>query len=186
MKTRRSSRRGAAMSPVRRSTGETCQGHPRRRSLVTLKCRRRASRRQHKTVGSSTRQAARPAREDQRMVRSRAVPSGTGASEPQRSAPIKSIPREGRRSGRCPPASSMTALTAQTLTPSEASVEGEVVGLGVHAERATSGVAKRWPVTMQTLLIRGSGARTFMCPSSPAGATVQPRPLRRPGEQPPE
>jgi hypothetical protein len=117
MKTRRPSRRGAAMSPVRRSTGAMCQGHPRRRSVVTLKCRRCASRRQHKTVGSSTRQAARPAREDQRMVRSRAVPSETGASEPQRSAPVKSIPREGRRSGRCPPARSMTALTAQTLTP---------------------------------------------------------------------
>jgi hypothetical protein len=39
-----------------------------------------------KTVGSSSRQAAHTAREDQRMVRSHVVRSGTGASEPQRSA----------------------------------------------------------------------------------------------------
>jgi hypothetical protein len=40
-----------------------------------------------KTTGSSSRQAARPAREDQRVVRPRAVPSGAGAPEPQRSMP---------------------------------------------------------------------------------------------------
>jgi hypothetical protein len=45
MKTRRPSLRGAEMLPVRRSTGATCRGHPRQRLPVTLKCRRRASRR---------------------------------------------------------------------------------------------------------------------------------------------
>jgi hypothetical protein len=45
-KTRRPSRRGAVMSPVRRSTGATCRGRPHHRPLATLKCRhRRASRR---------------------------------------------------------------------------------------------------------------------------------------------
>jgi hypothetical protein len=39
-----------------------------------------------KTVGLSSRQAARPAREDQRTVRPREAPSETGASESQRSA----------------------------------------------------------------------------------------------------
>jgi hypothetical protein len=34
-----------------------------------------------KTVGSSSRQEARPTREDQQMVRPHVVPSGTGASE---------------------------------------------------------------------------------------------------------
>jgi hypothetical protein len=36
-----------------------------------------------KTIGSSSRQAAPPAREDQRTIRPRVAPSGTGASEPQ-------------------------------------------------------------------------------------------------------
>jgi hypothetical protein len=40
-----------------------------------------------KSVGSSSRRAACPAREDQRTVRPRVVPSGTGASESLRSAP---------------------------------------------------------------------------------------------------
>jgi hypothetical protein len=45
-----------------------------------------------KTVGASSCPMAPPTREDQRMVRSRAVPSGTGASEPQRSAPRQADP----------------------------------------------------------------------------------------------
>jgi hypothetical protein len=48
--------------------------------------------RRDKNVGSSLRQAARPAREDQRTVRPRVVPSGTGASEMQRSAPCQADP----------------------------------------------------------------------------------------------
>jgi hypothetical protein len=40
-----------------------------------------------KTLGSSSCQVARPARGDQQVVRPRAVPIGTGAPEPQRSAP---------------------------------------------------------------------------------------------------
>jgi hypothetical protein len=47
-----------------------------------------------KTVCSSSRQAACPARGDQRTVRPCVVPSGTGASEPQRSAPRQpNLPR---------------------------------------------------------------------------------------------
>jgi hypothetical protein len=44
------------------------------------------------TVGSSSHQAACPAREDQRTVRPRVAPSGTGASEPQRSVPRQADP----------------------------------------------------------------------------------------------
>jgi hypothetical protein len=47
-----------------------------------------------KTVGSSSRQAARPAREDQQMVRPRVAPSRTNASESQRSAPRQANPPE--------------------------------------------------------------------------------------------
>jgi hypothetical protein len=49
--------------------------------------RRRWATEHDKATGSSSRQVTRPTREDQRMVHPRAVPSGTGASEPQRSAP---------------------------------------------------------------------------------------------------
>jgi hypothetical protein len=45
-----------------------------------------------KTVGSSSRQAARPAREDQGTVRPRVVPSGTGTFEMQRSTPHQADP----------------------------------------------------------------------------------------------
>jgi hypothetical protein len=45
-----------------------------------------------KTVGSSLRQAACPAREDQRTVHPRVAPSGTGASESQRSTPRQADP----------------------------------------------------------------------------------------------
>jgi hypothetical protein len=45
-----------------------------------------------KTVGSSSHQAAPPARVDQRSVRSRAAPSRTGASESQRPAPCQDDP----------------------------------------------------------------------------------------------
>jgi hypothetical protein len=43
-------------------------------------------------VDSSLRQAARPAREDQRMVRLRVEPSRTGASRPQSAAPCQADP----------------------------------------------------------------------------------------------
>jgi hypothetical protein len=45
-----------------------------------------------KNVGSSSRQAAHPAREDQQMVRPRVAPSRTGASKSQRAAPRQAEP----------------------------------------------------------------------------------------------
>jgi hypothetical protein len=50
-----------------------------------------------KNVGSSSRQAARPAREDQRSVCPCVAPSGTGASEPQRTTPRQADPDPLRR-----------------------------------------------------------------------------------------
>jgi hypothetical protein len=41
------------------------------------------------------------------------------------------------------------------------------------------------PWRLQSLLIRGGGASDVQCPVSPAGAMVQPRPLRKPDAQPP-
>jgi hypothetical protein len=50
MNTCRLSRRGAEMSPVRRSTRATCRGRPRRRLPAALKCHRRAS---HRRLGAT-------------------------------------------------------------------------------------------------------------------------------------
>jgi hypothetical protein len=82
------------MLPMRRSTRATCRGRPRCRHLAAPKCHCRAGhgRRGDKTMGSSSRQAASPARVEQQSVRSRAAPSGTGAPESQRSAPRQAGP----------------------------------------------------------------------------------------------
>jgi hypothetical protein len=126
-----------------------------------------------KTVGSSSHQAARPAREDQRTVRPRVAPSGTGASESQRSAPRQADPREGRRSDRRPPASLTMAPTAPTLTTCRGA---DRVG-SRHTRHRRRARRKR----RSQALPRGacshylSGVvepRTFTCPSSPARATV--------------
>jgi hypothetical protein len=107
-------------------------------------------------VGSTSRQAARPAREDQRTVRPHAAPSGTGASESQRSAPLEAdTPQEGRRSGRRPPASFTMAPIAPTLTPAEVAIAGEVVGLGVDVEHATGGGARCCPAAPAVIAYLG-------------------------------
>jgi hypothetical protein len=105
-----------------------------------------------KTVGSSSRQAARLTREDQRTVRPRVAPSGTGASEPQISAPHQADPP--RRSEERP------AFARQLYdgsdhpdsdSPAEALIAGEVFGLGVDAERTAGGGAKRCPTTFAVI-----------------------------------
>jgi hypothetical protein len=70
----------------------------------------------NKTVGLSSRQVAPPAREDQRMVRSCAVPKRVLSSR-RDLRPVKTIPQEGQRSGRRPPTSFMMAPTVPTPTP---------------------------------------------------------------------
>jgi hypothetical protein len=72
--------------PARRWTGATCRGRPRCRLPAPPKCRHR---------GGRARQAAHPAREDQRTVRPRVVPSRTEASELQRAAPRQADPLRG-------------------------------------------------------------------------------------------
>jgi hypothetical protein len=93
-----------------------------------------------KNVGSNSRQAVRPAREDQRTVRPRVAPSRMGASESQRAAPRQVDPPEavGGATGSCP-------LTFQRFRPpqlgllAEASIASKVDGLGVDAERVAGG-----------------------------------------------
>jgi hypothetical protein len=70
-----------------------------------------------KNVGSSSRQAARPAREDQQTIHRRMAPSRTGASEAQRAASRQADPRGGWRSDRLPSANFLMALTDPTRIP---------------------------------------------------------------------
>jgi hypothetical protein len=65
-----------------------------------------------KNVGSSSRQAARPAREDQRTVCTHVAPSRTGASESQRAAPRQADPLRRQ----LPSANSTMVRTARTPT----------------------------------------------------------------------
>jgi hypothetical protein len=141
MRTHCPSRRGVAMLPARRLTGATCRGHPRRRRLAALKCRRRAGRRRP----GATRLWARA--HVKRLPsfkwtsgRSAPVrrPAGWALSSHRDLRPAKPILREGRRSDRRPPASSMTAWTAPTPTHCRGTVRGgdcRVYTSGTHARK---------------------------------------------------
>jgi hypothetical protein len=139
-----------------------------------------------KTVGSSSRQVAPlPERTSGQFaltwrLAERAPPRYRGPH------PAKPTPRGGRRSGRRPPASFMIALIASNPTPCRGAGRG-----GGHRTQRRHRARRRWRCQE---LARGACSRclsgvaeprTFMCPSSPAGATVQPRSLRRPWGQPP-
>jgi hypothetical protein len=189
MKTRRPSRRGAEMSPARRSTRATCRGRPRHRLLATLKCRRHASRRGPCATRPWARaRVRRLASPEKTSVRSTLVWRPVGRAPPSRKdpRPAKPILQEGRRSVRCPPASFTMAPTASTLTPCRGADHGR--GRRTRRQRRAH---LRW---RSQVLPRGvcshclsmvAGPRMFTCPSSLVGATIQPRPSQRPGGQPP-
>jgi hypothetical protein len=112
-----------------------------------------------KTVGSSSRQAARPTREDQRMVRPRAAPSGTGAPESQRSAPCQADPP--RRSEERP--ASARQLYDGSDRPDSDSLQ-RCRPRGKSSDSASTPSAPQAagsdavPQRLQSLLIRGGGA----------------------------
>jgi hypothetical protein len=188
MRIRRLSRRGAAMSPAPRSTGATCWGRPHRRRPVALKCRHRAGRERRGTTRLWARAHVRrlPLSEwasglsaPVRRPAGRALPSCKDLR------PVKPILREGRRSDRCPSASSMTARTAPTPTPCRSAGRGGG-GRIRHRRRVRR---RQWnrvlPHDACNRFLSGvAEPRMFTCPLSQAGATVQLRPLRKPEEQP--
>jgi hypothetical protein len=102
MKTRHRSRRGAVTLPTAVDwsdmPGSSSSSPPCATEVSSSQWPQTATR--DKNVGFSSRQAARPAREDQRTVRPRVAPSRTGASESQRAAPRQTNPP--RRSEECP------------------------------------------------------------------------------------
>jgi hypothetical protein len=121
--------------------------------------RRRQATERDKTIGSSSRQVARSARKDLRLVRPRVVPSRTGASETQRSVPRLVDPP--RRSEERP-------------TPARLLYDGsdhpDSDSLQRHRSRGMSSDSVSTPSTppvaepsatprrLQSLLIRGGGA----------------------------
>jgi hypothetical protein len=174
------------MSPARRSIGATCWGCPRRRHLAVLKCSRGSSRRRRSAIRPWARAHIRrfPSPE-WTSGRSSPVRRPTGRVLPVRKdlRPVKPILRGGRRSDRSPPASSMMARTAPTPTPCRGTGHG-----GDHWTQRRHRACRRWRSQASprgTCSRFSSGAaepQTFMCPLLQAGATVQPRPLRRPEE----
>jgi hypothetical protein len=188
MKTHRPSRRGADMSPARRSTRATCRGRPHRRLLTTLKCRRHASRRGPCATRPWARACVRRlASPEKTSGRSALVWRPVGRAPPSRKdpRPAKPILREGRRSARCPPASFTMALTASTLTPCRGANHRR--GRRTWRQRRAH---HRW--RSQALprgvcshcLSRVARPRMFTCPSSPVGAMIQPDRRRGRGVSP--
>jgi hypothetical protein len=128
-----------------------------------------------KNVGSSSRQAARPAREDQRTIRTRAEPSRTGAPGRKVPRPAKLSPRGSRRSGHLPFANSTMVRTVPTPTPCR--------GVGHGRSRRTMcrhrARRRQWiPVppcsACSRYLSRAAEPWTFTCPSSPVGPRSNP------------
>jgi hypothetical protein len=127
MRIHRPSRRGAVTSPTPRSTGSTCRGRPRLHRSVALNCRRRAGRGRRGVTRLWARAHIRwlllpvwacgqPA--PVRAPPERALPSCRDLR------PVRSIPRGGRRSDRCPSAGSMMARTVRTPTPCRGACRG--------------------------------------------------------------
>jgi hypothetical protein len=93
-----------------------------------------------KNVGASSQIAARPAREDQRVVRPHVAPSGTSAPEAQRASPRQADPFEAVGGAASSNAPSLRRLRPPRLElPAEAPVVGVVDRLSVDTERATAG-----------------------------------------------
>jgi hypothetical protein len=112
-----------------------------------------------KTVGSSSRQAALPTRVDQRSVRSRAAPSGTGASEPQRSMPRSADPPRRLEEQ---PASARQLFDGSDRPDSDSLQRRRSRGRSSDSASTPSAplVAEpsAAPRRLQSLLIRGDGA----------------------------
>jgi hypothetical protein len=186
MNTRRLSCHVVEMSLVQRTTGATCRGCPRRRLLAELKCRRRANCKRPCAIRPWARaRVKRFAPPEKTSRRSTILWHPTGLAPPSRRdpRPAKTTLREGRRSSRRPPTTSMMDPTAPTPTLCRGTDCGEVFGLSVDAERTAGGGAKRCPVVLAASVV--AGPQMFTCPSSSAGATIQPRLSQKTGGQPP-
>jgi hypothetical protein len=139
-----------------------------------------------KNVGSSSRHATRPAREDQQTVRAHVEPNGTGVTGSRSVAPRQADPP--RRSEERPvPAGHLydgsDRLDSNSLQRCRSRAKStDSASTSSAPQVVDSGAALR---RLQSLLIRGGRARTSMSPSSSTGAKDQPRPSQTPEDQPP-
>jgi hypothetical protein len=109
-----------------------------------------------KKVGSSSRPAARPAREDQRMVHPHVAPNRTGASKLQRAVPHQADPPEAVGGVTSPRPPTFRRFRPPRLgLAAEASVTGEVDGLSVDIERAAGGGFQRRPTAPTVITYPG-------------------------------
>jgi hypothetical protein len=138
-------------------SGSSSSSSP-RGTEVSSSWRSQATRRD-KTIGSSSRQVAHPAQEDQRMVCTRAVPSGTGASTPQRSAPrqVKPLKRsEERPTSARQPYDGSDHLDSDSLQWRQSQGRSSDSASTLSAPPVAEPSATPW--RLQSLLIRGGGA----------------------------
>jgi hypothetical protein len=165
-------------------SGSSSSSPPRGTELSSS--RRPATTGRDKTTGSSSRQVARPAREDQRVVRSRTVPTRAGVLEPQRSAPRQADPP--RRSEERP-ASARQLYDGSDRPDSDSLQRRRSRGRSSDSASTPSAPSVAEPSAaprcLQSLLIWGGGAPDVHVSLVAGGAIVQPRPLRRLEEQPP-
>jgi hypothetical protein len=189
MRIRRPSRRGAAMSPTRRSTGATCRGRPRRRRRVALKCHRRAG---YGRRGATRLQARAHVRwlplPEWASGRPAPVRRPVGRALPSRRDLRSAMPtlREGRRCDRCPSASFMMARTGPTPTPCRGTGRGG--GRRIRCRRRACRLQRNCVLprgACNRCLSEVAEPRISTCPSSLAGAMVQLRPLQKLEGQPP-
>jgi hypothetical protein len=139
-----------------------------------------------KTVGSISRQAAPPVREDQRTVCPRAVPSGMGASESQRSAPRQVDPP--RRSEERP-APTRQLCDGSDRPDSDSLQRRRSRGRSSDSASTLSAPAvvepSAAPRRLQPLLIRGSGALDVHVSLVTGGGHGPTPTVAKAGDQPP-
>jgi hypothetical protein len=187
MKIHRWSRRGVATLPARRWIGVRCRGRPCRRLLAPQKCRHHDGRRWPRAIRMWAR-----ARDKQlalpEKISEPSVPARSPAGRAPRVAKCHAPPS-------CPPEAVRGAAISRSPTlrwsgPSrlrllaEAPVTGEVDGLCRRRARRRQWIPVPLRGACSRYLSRAAEPWTFTCPSSPAGAKVQPRPSQRSEDQP--
>jgi hypothetical protein len=170
------------MSPAWWLTGAICRGRPRlpprAAEVSSSRCPQSAS--CDKNVGSTSRQAPRPARENQRTAYTRPEPSRIGVTGSQSAAPCEADPS---RQSEERPAPARQLYDDSNYPYSDSLQRPRSRGKSSDSMSFSARRRPRIPVpprcACNRYLFGAVEPRTFTCPSSPAGATVQPRPSQR-------
>jgi hypothetical protein len=151
MRIRRPSHRGAVMLPTPRLTGATCRARPHLRRSMVSRCHHRAGHRRRGTTRLWGRARVRwlllskwafgrpaPARR----------PTGRALPSRQDLRPVRSIPLGGRRSVRCPSASSTMVRITRTLTPCRGTGRGGGRQTRCQHQRSAGGGTEHRPAAL--------------------------------------